>query len=88
MGGKWPHDKVATFDGVVSTIGSSNLDQESTDANFEANVWSTDPAVAGQLDSQLFAADLQQSLPITQAHLGAPERIRSDITRLLAKKWL
>ena len=40
------HDKVATFDGKMSTIGSSNLDARSLGNNDEANVWTGDPQVA------------------------------------------
>ncbi len=61
------HDKVATFDGKLATIGSSNLDARSLDNNDEANVWSDDPKVAATLNQQLFGVDLTQSHPITQA---------------------
>ncbi len=60
------HDKVATFDGRLATIGSSNLDARSLDNNDEANVWADDPKVAQALDQQLFAVDLGQSKTITK----------------------
>ncbi|MHB2018457.1 MAG: phospholipase D-like domain-containing protein [Candidatus Xenobia bacterium] len=55
------HDKVATFDGRLATIGSSNLDARSLQNDDEANVWIDDSRVAQQLDVQLFAADQQKS---------------------------
>jgi len=64
------HEKVATFDGKVSTIGSSNLDARSLQDNDEANVWSSDSAVAQQLDQQLFAKDLTQSKQILEYKPG------------------
>ncbi|MFT3835481.1 MAG: phosphatidylserine/phosphatidylglycerophosphate/cardiolipin synthase family protein [Myxococcaceae bacterium] len=59
------HDKVATFDGKLATIGSSNLDARSLGNNDEANVWSDDPKVAATLNEQLFALDKTQSHQIT-----------------------
>src|SRR5207237_7547243 len=59
------HDKVATFDGKLATIGSSNLDARSLGNNDEANAWSSDPSVAKTLEEQLFAVDVSQSKLIT-----------------------
>ena len=73
------HDKVATFDGTVSTIGSSNLDARSLANNDEANVWSTDPAVAQALDRDLFASDLQASDSITEAPSGLIEKVKEEV---------
>ncbi|HEY4003374.1 MAG TPA: phosphatidylserine/phosphatidylglycerophosphate/cardiolipin synthase family protein [Candidatus Xenobia bacterium] len=87
-GREMAHDKVATFDGKVSTIGSSNLDQESLFANFEANLWSNDSAVAADLDKRLFEADEKQSYPITEYHEGALAAVKGQILRLLQKNWL
>ena len=58
------HDKVATFDNKISTIGSSNLDARSLRDNDEANIWTSDPSVAQQVNQNLFAVDEQQSNPI------------------------
>jgi len=80
------HDKLATFDGQISTIGSSNLDARSLWNNDEANVWSTDPAVARQLDRELFARDLEQSDRITTARRGLLGTIRQEIGQRLARK--
>ncbi|HEY4002511.1 MAG TPA: phosphatidylserine/phosphatidylglycerophosphate/cardiolipin synthase family protein [Candidatus Xenobia bacterium] len=87
-GREMAHDKVATFDGRVSTIGSSNLDQESTDANYEANVWSSDPRVAQDLDARLFGADMHQSVPVTHPHLGLVDHIKGGVLNRLEKHWL
>ena len=60
------HDKVATFDGQVSTIGSSNLDARSLHNNDEANVWSSAPEVAQKLDRDLFGKDVHSSTAIRE----------------------
>ncbi len=75
-GAPMAHDKVATFDGKMSTIGSSNLDARSLGNNDEANVWTGDPNVAKQLEDQLFAHDITQSERIT------PEKAQSFLTLL------
>ncbi len=80
------HQKVATFDGQISTIGSSNLDARSLWNNDEANVWSTDPAVARQLDQELFARDLEQSDRITQVRRGLIGAVKGEIAERLAPK--
>ena len=64
------HDKVGTFDGQLSTIGSSNLDARSLWNNDEANVWTRDPAVAKDLDTNLFSLDEKQSVPVTSYDPG------------------
>lgn len=55
------HEKVATFDGRVTTIGSSNLDARSLHTNDESNVWIQDEALAAKVNAELFDRDLQQS---------------------------
>jgi len=65
-GAPMAHDKVATFDGKMSTIGSSNLDARSLHNNDEANVWTSDASVAKDLEQNLFAKDVGQSTLITK----------------------
>jgi acid phosphatase len=72
------HEKVATFDGVIATIGSSNLDARSLINNDEANVWTSDPRVAAQLNQQLFAQDIAQSVRITSHYPGALQSIEES----------
>lgn len=60
------HDKVATFDGQIATIGSSNLDNRSMTYNDEANIWSTDPETVQIMERNLFDADIRQSTRITK----------------------
>jgi cardiolipin synthase len=75
------HDKVATFDGKYSTIGSSNLDARSLANNDEANVWSSDPSVAKLLDEDLTAKDLTQSKEMTAADAAKLHIFRRKIAR-------
>ena len=87
-GREMAHDKVASFDGKVCTIGSSNLDQESLFSNYEANIWSTDPKVAQQVDTDLFACDFPQCYSITHADASALDKIRGKILAALESEWL
>jgi len=59
------HDKVATFDEHITTIGSSNLDARSLKYNDEANVWADDAKTAQIMNSELFDEDIPQSVHIT-----------------------
>jgi cardiolipin synthase len=79
------HEKVATFDGQVSTIGSSNLDARSLNNNDEANVWTNDPTVAANLDEDLFAVDINESTQITSHKPGFAERLKEGFAHTIAK---
>ncbi len=58
------HAKTLVCDGVVSSIGSANLDIRSFDLNFEVNAVIYDTKIASQLVHQ-FAVDLESSEEIT-----------------------
>lgn len=75
------HEKVATFDGKVSTIGSSNLDARSLLSNDECNVWSADSAVAAELDRRLFDADIAVSTRITEYRPGIFGKVWDSVLR-------
>ena len=81
------HEKIATFDGTISTIGSSNLDARSLINNDEVNVWSSDPSVAADLNQNLFAQDITQSVQITSHNATGLEAVEEnfahDITPLI-----
>ena len=55
--GRVLHAKTAVIDGHWSTVGSSNLDQQSLKLNLEANVLVDDPRFAGSME-QMFLEDL------------------------------
>ena len=78
------HDKVATFDGRLSTIGSSNLDARSLSNNDEANVWTSNPEVAEQLDRQLFAVDVGHSRGVTTPEKNPARALVHKLVRTLA----
>ena len=52
------HAKTAVVDGVISLVGSSNLDPLSLNRNYELNVLVADPAVGARM-RELFAQDLR-----------------------------
>lgn len=59
------HAKVLTIDGVVSSVGSANMDIRSFDLNFEVNAFMYDEAVTARLE-QDFQNDLRSSVEITK----------------------
>ncbi|MHB2019847.1 MAG: phospholipase D-like domain-containing protein [Candidatus Xenobia bacterium] len=80
------HGKIASFDGCMATVGSSNLDARSTLYDDEANVWTSDRAVVSQLDQQLFAHDLTQSQEMTTGPVTLADRakrVAAGVLRLI-----
>ncbi len=57
------HAKTAVFDGLVTLVGSSNLDPLSLRRNYELNLLVGDPAT-GQRMRELFDADLGEATPV------------------------
>ena len=62
------HAKSAVFDGRLGVVGSSNLDRQSFQHNYEVNLVITGGEVPKSLD-QLFERDLGRSAPVTLATL-------------------
>ncbi|MBI1723252.1 MAG: cardiolipin synthase ClsB [Gemmatimonadetes bacterium] len=63
------HAKTAVVDGVISLIGSSNLDPLSLHRNYELNVLVADPAVGSRM-RELFAQDLRAAARLDPAEWG------------------
>jgi cardiolipin synthase len=63
------HAKVMTVDGVVSNVGSANLNARSTSYDEEINVVVLDPELARVLDEQ-FDVDLERSVRIEEGRWG------------------
>ena len=57
------HAKTAVVDGVVTLVGSSNLDPLSLRRNYELNALVADPATGAAM-RELFAADLEKAVPV------------------------
>jgi cardiolipin synthase len=57
------HAKTAVVDGVITLVGSSNLDPFSLRRNYELNLLVGDP-VTGQRMRELFASDLEEAVPV------------------------
>jgi cardiolipin synthase len=57
------HAKTAVVDGVITLVGSSNLDPLSLRRNYELNLLVGDPAT-GQRMQELFASDLEQAVRV------------------------
>ena len=60
------HAKTAVVDGLVSLVGSSNLDPLSLHRNFEMNALVADPDV-GRAMADLFASDLENAVRVESA---------------------
>lgn len=71
------HAKVMTVDGIVSNIGSSNLNARSMNRDEEVNLVVFDPALAATLDGH-FDEDLERSVriqPERWQHRPLPQRV-------------
>lgn len=69
------HEKVATFDGRIGTVGSSNLDRRSLWNNDEANGWYSDAATVKDIDQRLFNADLATSTRVVRYDPNVQSRL-------------
>lgn len=59
------HAKVVTVDGVVSSVGSANMDMRSFSLNFEANAFMYNEKIAAELED-IFEADLAYARQLTE----------------------
>ncbi|AEM39884.1 cardiolipin synthase [Ketogulonicigenium vulgare] len=63
------HAKIMTVDGMLSIVGSANLDRRSFDLNYECNILMDSPEVADMLDERQ-AIYLQNCKPVTLADVA------------------
>ncbi len=80
------HAKTAVVDGLVTMVGSSNLDPLSLHRNFELNALVADPD-AGRAMNDLFASDLEKAVRVESAEWRRrPRRARvaESVARLFA----
>jgi cardiolipin synthase len=75
------HAKSAVFDGRLAVIGSSNLDRQSLQHNYEVNIVADEGDLPVALE-QLFEVDVARSTPLTLETLGR----RDPVTRVV--DWL
>jgi cardiolipin synthase A/B len=71
------HAKIMTVDGIVSNVGSANLNARSTELDEEINLVALDPDLVRTLDAQ-FDEDLERSEPIIAGeweHRSLPRRL-------------
>ncbi len=83
------HAKTAVIDGVVSTVGSSNMDWRSLAANNEVNAVIFGQAF-GQAMTRMFEADLARSTRITAerwAERPVWQRTKERLARLWERLW-
>ncbi|MEI7527352.1 MAG: phosphatidylserine/phosphatidylglycerophosphate/cardiolipin synthase family protein [Elusimicrobiota bacterium] len=81
--GRMAHLKVTAIDGVWATFGSSNLDTRSMKNNDELNLVINDAAVATDIETRLFGADIPQSERITRYSPSLMDHISDQFGGLL-----
>ena len=80
------HAKTMVVDGVLTSIGSCNLDNRSFDINFEINAFLYDKEVAGEM-TEVYNNDLKETTELTineWRQRPALEKIREALARLWA----
>lgn len=80
------HSKLAIIDGLVSTVGTANLDIRSFELNFEVNAFIYDEQVSRELE-QAFIKDLQDCTEITMEayeNRNRSVKFKESICRLLS----
>jgi cardiolipin synthase len=82
--GRMAHEKVAVIDTFWSTFGSSNLDSRSLWYNDELNVAATNPGLAGYIEANLFAKDIQNSDHITSYSPGIMDHVADAFHGMLS----
>lgn len=83
------HAKTAVIDGVVSTVGSSNMDWRSFTGNSEVNAVVIGEDFGADM-TRVFRQDLLASKPVTaEAWAARPlwQRVREALARLLERWW-
>jgi len=76
------HSKVAAFDGVRSTVGSSNLDELALDKVAEANLVFHDERFTRELERRVIVHDLALSERAQVRELGFWRKLRSGFLRM------
>jgi cardiolipin synthase len=82
----FPHSKILLVDGVLSSIGTANLDIRSFDQNFEVSALIYDEKITVDLQ-QNYLADLQNSIEILpEVWVNRPryDKVRESITRIFS----
>lgn len=80
------HAKVVTVDGVVSSVGSANMDMRSFSLNFEANAFMYNEKIAQELED-IFEEDLKFARRLTEADFLAQSKwlsFKQKFSRLLS----
>ena len=81
-----PHAKTVTLDGIVSTLGSANMDQRSFRLNFEANLFFYGAEVAGQLEMDFLAicSEAREVTALSRQGIPQHQRLAEGVGRVLA----
>lgn len=80
------HSKVMTMDGIVTSVGTANMDIRSYKLNFEVNSFIYDENVTAEFERQ-FMADIADSKELTADEYnrrGIKQRVRESFARLIS----
>jgi cardiolipin synthase len=78
------HSKIMTVDGILSTVGTANMDVRSFEQNFEVNALIYDEKITLELRER-FLEDLQQSEEVILEkwiHRSKVQKMQESIARL------
>lgn len=80
------HSKVMSMDGIISSVGTANMDIRSFELNFEVNAFIYDKRVTGEIEKQ-FMLDFNDCREITKQSYASRSRftrIRESFARLIS----
>ncbi len=77
------HGKVAVFDDLVATVGTTNLDTIAMERNAEVNLFVTDRGFARTVEQSVFDVDLSNSIRVVVQPLSWWDRVRSGVMHSL-----
>jgi cardiolipin synthase len=81
--GPMVHTKVASWDGRVATVGSSNLDNMALQRLAEANIFVNDRRFALELEQRIFVVDLPRSKRCSETELSFWQQLKGSTLHMI-----
>lgn len=81
--GPMVHTKVASWDGRVATVGSSNLDNMALQRLAEANIFVNDRRFALDLEQRIFVVDLPRSKRCSETELSFWQQLKGSTLHMI-----
>lgn len=80
--GRMTHGKVATFDGLISTVGSCNLDDLALEKLYEANLFITSVDFTKTVDQRVFKTDIPKSDRVQEKKIGFWKKAKAGLLHM------